>query len=93
MAQRRNDTDQYEMFGAEILRGAINGKITYARIPIIRKDVLTSAAAEYADKVFATREIPDDTPPEILAEVRAEVMEDFMNGMRYALEHCLISTK
>lgn len=89
MAQRRNDDEQYEMFGAEVLREAIYGKITYARIPIIRKDVLTTAAANYANKVLASREIPDDTPPEIIAEVRAEVMEDFMNGMRYALD-CLI---
>lgn len=71
--------------GAKVLRGSIGGKITYARIPIIRKDVLTAAAAEYADKVLTARDIPTDTPPEIVAGVRNEVMEDFMNGMRYAL--------
>lgn len=40
---------------ASVIRPSVNGKVKYARIPIIRKSAILDLAREYAERVVASR--------------------------------------
>ena len=70
---------------ASVFRPSVNGKTKYARIPIIRKSSIINPAREYAEQVVASRDdIPEETPMDILEQIKEEIANDFANGMRYA---------
>lgn len=73
---------------ASVMRPSVNGKVKYARIPIIRKSLIINPAREYAEQVVASRDgIPEETPMDILEQINEEIANDFANGIRYALSN------
>lgn len=75
---------------AKVIRPKLDGKAKYTRIPIIRKSLIINPAREYAEQVVASRDdIPEETPMDILEQIKEEIANDFANGIRYALRNFL----